>query len=543
MDHARLRFLLERSPDDAVPASAGIPLGAQVTADGIFEQVVRDHRGIGVSEVVTRVKARLAGPDTDRARAVRAAMNGHLLDPTAPVAMLAPDVLIHAHALYRGAVFTHRLTAGEQVDGELEIHTDLAALQRSHGARVEAGQLYVEDREKKAVVWIGPHGWLHHLPLDALLAVRVSPDLEVMITALDAEPPTPSGLVDLLRAVYDDELAQTGLLTGLVDRLIAAADQPPRVAVARWLAAVAAERDARVLDAEAHLRSAVRHGGGWAPAERRLADYRLDRERPAGTRRAAWLVDRAEAHLRRVHEFDTRTMAQLADLAGCDERIAVDVLLHEDGWFTRFLADRGPLLAPDDVRAAAACEAVERTVYEVARATPEGCTLRDMRTGAECAVAGGRAIGSRVCGRAVPDGAVSRFVGVVLDVPTAWPAQLRRVLDRRDGRGLLAWVAAANGPAARLVDGEPPVHCQVVLRVSGAVTDALDELYFPLQPGWWACFGEGDDVQGAVLLDGNELTVSASSEARIDRMLGDLAVVLPAFAIITDERRPTWPRP
>jgi hypothetical protein len=685
MDHDRLCHLLldgrKRYEPDAF--SARDRLQAQVAADSAFERIVRSHQGIAVAEVVAQVVALLDGPPerVDRVRAVEEVLSWHLPDPSAPVALIPPDTLVHAPSLFAGAVLTHRLGAGEQVDGELPIHTDLAAFQRSHCAFADEEQLHVEDRDDGTVVWMGPYGWLDSCPLGALLAVRVVEDgdrFRVRIETLDADPPMLPATVALLREVYDAETARTGLpvtaedlalgmllrdracfahpclpltelapaaglerrrhefghdgevwqragavarsirltrtlgrgdavdrvvraltalehgghtelrealdllydgtvlhtvageltadaasFSALVQRMVTGADRPDRLAVAHWFAAVDAERGGQVTDAEDHLRSAVREAPGWACAQLRLAEYECDRGEAraavarlkvlgitAGDHIAAVahdpvsrLLGLAETHLRRSREFASDTLADFADLPGCDERLIVDVLLWEGGWFRRFLHDRGRLLPSGEAAVAVGWLDVERTVHEVVGHTPDGgVTVRDLRTGELRAVVGVTdPVGARLCGRAVPVGVAHRFVGVVSCVPPGRDAQLQRVLQRRDGRGMLAWVAAAEGPADQLVDGDPKVHCQVVVRTSADPVAALDTHYLQLSPGWWAWIAEDGDVNGSVQVDGNEVAASAQSEARMDRLLSDLAVLLPPFMVVSDERHPVRP--
>lgn len=53
-----------------------------------------------------------------------------------------------------------------------------------------------------------------------------------------------------------------------------------------------------------------------------------------------------------------------------EDPLVVDVVLHELGWFHRFLAERGPLLPEDEQLVAAAWALVDRTVYEVEEVRP-----------------------------------------------------------------------------------------------------------------------------------------------------------------------------
>jgi hypothetical protein len=226
----------------------------------------------------------------------------------------------------------------------------------------------------------------------------------------------------------DEDPSRLATLVALADRLVAAAGRSPRAAAARWVAAVAAERDGRPLDAESHLRAAGAEGNGWPFSEDRLAWYESDRgdaaaalgrwlaiDAPADAPdvvavasyaasaapepgrnepcwcgsgrkfkqchrgrpvqlalplRVPWLWHKAVAYLDRrggAAEQDLFAYAQLRspDLdAALDDPLVHDVALHEGGWLERFLAERGPLLPADEARLAASWSSVERTVYE-----------------------------------------------------------------------------------------------------------------------------------------------------------------------------------
>jgi hypothetical protein len=75
----------------------------------------------------------------------------------------------------------------------------------------------------------------------------------------------------------DDDPERLTRAAALVPRLLGAASRPAHHAVAHWLAAVVAEREGRVEEAEGSLRSAVRADPVWVPAVDRLAWYSSDR--------------------------------------------------------------------------------------------------------------------------------------------------------------------------------------------------------------------------------------------------------------------------
>ncbi|MGI9001646.1 MAG: SEC-C metal-binding domain-containing protein [Pseudonocardia sp.] len=244
---------------------------------------------------------------------------------------------------------------------------------------------------------------------------------------------------------YDDDPDRVAALVALADRLITAAGRSPRLAMARWVAAVAAERDSRVLDAEAHLRAASREAA-WAFTEDRLAWYEADRgDAAAALRRwqalgapaddpdltalrpfaaastpdlgrnqpcwcgsgrkfkqchlgkpaqvplpdrVGWLCRKSVNYVLRrggAADLDLAMHAAVVD-EDVDEiladQISLDVMLHEGGWLERFLADRGPLLPADEALLAASWLLVERSVHEIVAVRQDiGVTVRDLRTG------------------------------------------------------------------------------------------------------------------------------------------------------------------
>ncbi len=648
-------------------------------------------------------------------------------DPGAALAVLAPDVVVHAPGLMAGAVLTHRLTPQERAEGFLVVDTDLAGFARVPDPHVDDAPLQVDDVDGR-LAWIGDEDWLAGHHADALLAVRVDDAGAVGIDALDGSPPVPPGLVERLRAVYDAEVAEPGLpvpaeslllglrhrdraaltepvppldelaaaaglerrgaefahaqevwataaeadrharlierlgtggegtvalevldlledpdveagglrraldllvapdviaavteellgeeedpaaLVALADRLVAAAGSSPRAAAARWMAAVAAERDGRVLDAESHLRAACVEAEGWEFVEDRLAWYEADRgdaaaalgrwraigvpdddpdvaqarrfARAAGPEpgrnapcpcgsgrkykqchlgtpeaaplpeRAGWLWRKAVAFLERRGGAAEDALYWSAEVrAGEDgdldralaDPITVDVTLHEEGWFARFLAERGPLLPPDEARLGESWLPVERTVFSVLAVRPgEGLDVRDLRTGDPLTVTERTASttvqpGALVCARAVPDGAGHRFVGGVLAVPPGRERGLLGLLDERSGALVLEWAAARSAPPRPLVpDGPDAVECTARLRVDPDAADVLDEAYQPAGDGW-VRLDDDDRVLAALEVGDEVLTVRAYGPPLLEAVLAELAVELPEARVLTED--------
>lgn len=399
MDTSRQRLLVRGGPGRSRGARPGTaparPPAAVVAA--AYVELARERVVVRSEELDAELADRF-GLATDDELLLDAGDDA-MLDPASVLTLLAPDVVAHAPALMAGAVLTHRLTAAERDGGFLVLDTDLVGFARVPTPHAGDERLDLDDVDGD-LSWVGPPDWLASHPVDALLAVRVAQDGAVSLTSLDTEPPTPSGLVERLRAVYESELASPeepgmpvsaeSLLLGvrfhdraafaepvpplvelaaaaglerrgpefahaqsvwaageeadrhwrlidrlgtdgaattalealdlledpagdpgtlrralelvqepdvvaavteemlgdeseptafvaLADRIVAAAGRSPRAAVARWMAAVGAERDGRVLDAESHLRAACSEAEGWPFVEDRLAWYEADR--------------------------------------------------------------------------------------------------------------------------------------------------------------------------------------------------------------------------------------------------------------------------
>lgn len=343
---------------------------------------------------------------------------------------------------------------------------------------------------------------------------------------------------ELLEVVADELIGgnedpeQVERAAALVPRLLASASRPGHHAVAHWLAAVLAEREGRVEDAEASLRSAARAEPSWGPAVDRLAWYRSDRgdaetalnlwrgvgatatnsddvrtvepfavpvgqtpgrnepcwcgsgrkfkqchlgqrALPPLPERVGWLCRKAAAFLERrgdhtgdvVYEYAAARAQDPASRESLAKALAdplvIDVVLHEGGWFDRFLDERGALLPDDEELLGRAWTMVDRTVYEIVDAQPgAGVQVRDLRTGdvldvRERTFSRTAQKGSLLCARAVPDGRTHQFVGGLFTVPPGRERSLLDVLDEADGFELLEWIAALERPPVLIgPDGE-----------------------------------------------------------------------------------------
>jgi hypothetical protein len=203
----------------------------------------------------------------------------------------------------------------------------------------------------------------------------------------------------------------------------------------------------------------------WCGSGRKYKQCHLGRPDPLPLpERVGWLCRKAAAYLERrsgapgddvIDAVVTRAVDpedQDSILAAVADPLVLDVVLHEGGWFERFLAERGELLPQDELLLAQAWTLVNRTVYEVEQARPdEGVTVRDLRTGDRLEVrertfSRAARTGHRVCARAVPDGTSHQFIGGIFEVAPGRETDLLDLLDRGHGLELLAYVADLHRP-------------------------------------------------------------------------------------------------
>ena len=131
------------------------------------------------------------------------------------LSLLSGDRLVFPKALTDGIVLTHRLNESEL---ELEVlscvGTDLGGYawrdDLSWGAD-DDDAIEVFSVEFGHVGWRGPEGWLREFAVGDLLAVHVDHDGMVRIEKLDADPLSDDDLVERLRHVYEDDIAEVGL--------------------------------------------------------------------------------------------------------------------------------------------------------------------------------------------------------------------------------------------------------------------------------------------------------------------------------------------
>jgi hypothetical protein len=439
--------------------AAGALVAVRATGDGAVRVSVLDHEPDAAPELVA---------------ALRAVYEAELEEPGLPVPaeLLVLGVLNRDRAAFaepRPPLTELASAAGLQRRGEELAHDD------SVWAEAES-----VDREFRLSAGLEP----------------AQQDAALHAFALLAEPGDPAGLraaldlltdADVLAAVVgellhgpDDGGERVPAVVALAERLVAAAGRSPREAPARYVAAVAAERDGRVVDAESHLRAAVLADEGWELVEDRLAWYESDRgdaaaaaarwraidvsaddpdlaaiapfaaagpepgrndpcwcasgrkykqchrgrpRQPPLAERVDWLHHKARTYVVRRGGAANWALARWADdldTEALDDPEVLDAVLTHDGWFARFVAERGPLLPADEAELAASWAAVRPSVHEVEGIrSGAGLTLRDLRDGsrADVALPAGPAprMGELVLAAVLPDGsgAGHRLVGAV----------------------------------------------------------------------------------------------------------------------------------
>jgi SEC-C motif-containing protein len=157
--------------------------------------------------------------------------------------------------------------AGLELRGHQAAHDESVWAQERLGHSIARIMDSLEDRDDQAVA----------LGALACFADRTSDPvrLQQALAALGDPFLLPIVADELLG--WDEDAERLGDVAAFSERLLGVARRPQDTAVARWIAAVAAERRGDVLAAEAHLEVALAADGRWEPAVDRLAWYRSDR--------------------------------------------------------------------------------------------------------------------------------------------------------------------------------------------------------------------------------------------------------------------------
>jgi hypothetical protein len=211
LDHDAYEAALDQLPvptpaeieDAALRVLAG---GAPVAADdldaGVLAHLGRDATDALALRMVDRVLDRL-------------------MDDDGPIAMLAGDLVVDVGALTAPIVLTHRLSEDARSLDVLALDFDLAGLARRTTPHLADGTplLAIGDRPNE-LAWQGPPGWLGAYAPGTLLAVRADRDGLVSLDVVAQDQPIEAALTNMLRAVYDDEVAEPWLPVAAEDLIL-----------------------------------------------------------------------------------------------------------------------------------------------------------------------------------------------------------------------------------------------------------------------------------------------------------------------------------
>lgn len=202
---------------------------------------------------------------------LRAAYDTEVAEPQLPLS--AEDLVVATLHRDRSAFAEPRLPLTElaAAAGLEQRGTEFAHAESIWEVAAFADRFHILQRE------LGPEGAVTALDVLEQLTEHAD-DRTALRDALGrlSDPAIVVAVTDEL-LVLDDEPRNVADVVELGERLLAAAGSTPRAAAAGWIAAIAAERGGRVLDAESHLRAAVRVSDGWPLVADRLAWYESDR--------------------------------------------------------------------------------------------------------------------------------------------------------------------------------------------------------------------------------------------------------------------------
>jgi hypothetical protein len=181
-------------------------------------------------------------------------------------------------------------------------------------------------------------------------------------------------------------------------------------------------------------------------------------ERIALIDRAPWLYDKAARFVRNWsgHRALDTIVELIYDASGQgpeflaalrETKLAVDLVLSEDGYFEQFIIQRGDLLPDDELVVAQRWETVERSLFEIKDIARHALLLRDVRTNTEVLVTNTTpsqhsTVGALMLGRPLPIDNTWRAYGGFIEVPKVLSHDMLNVLDAHDSTELAAFIGA-----------------------------------------------------------------------------------------------------
>ena len=300
-----------------------------------------------------------------------------------------------------------------------------------------------------------------------------------------------------------------------------------------------------------------RNDACWCGSGRKYKKCHLGNEQLPLEDRAGWLYFKACQHV--INSRWRELLDEVAEVRGeydedppeFDDPLIVDAVLFEGGAFEDFLTTRGPLLPDDERLLAEQWVLVDRSVFDVEQVrSGQGFTVRDVRTGDVREVRERTAIlvpGQLICTRVLPVGDEFQFYGGLEPVALHERNSLIELLDSEpDPVDLVEFLTRRFAPPTLVnTEGDPLVMCEATVRVqdSARIVAELDGAFDRT---------EGDQLQwldqvithgmlrvaATLTLDGDVLTVSTNSEARMDRALEALTILDPSVSVVDDVRTP-----
>lgn len=199
---------------DAYEAALGsLPLPTAPDIEAAILTVVAAGSPLPAEDLEARTLALLGRAESDAlAMTLVERLADQLMDDDGPIALLAGDLVVNVDGITTEIVLTHRLSGAEHDLDTLYVGFDLAGFARRRRPHLADGaEFVVVDAETGGVAWQGPVDWLAPFQPGALLAVRVDIAGAVSIWPLPDEPPVDTHLVEVVRSVYDDEVAEPWL--------------------------------------------------------------------------------------------------------------------------------------------------------------------------------------------------------------------------------------------------------------------------------------------------------------------------------------------
>jgi hypothetical protein len=276
--------------------------------------------------------------------------------------------------------------------------------------------------------------------------------------------------------------------------------------------------------------------------------------------RVRWLLDKAREHVMRAAPIELLDdLLRDHDISQGADLVALDLLLFLEGWWSRFLEARGPLLSgwERDVGAGWTGGGV-LSVFRVDRVDGDGRRhLRDAATGrvhvTEASLSFGDAGKDRlVCCRLLPLGDRWYGSGVVRMTSISERAGILDALgpDATADGVMAALFPQGDGPILQNTSGDPMLMCEVTLRPTdkaddGVVAERLDgalERDRDVDEPVWHLSRDTPGMEAAVIgtvrLDEGAIGLETNSVARRDELVELLGGVLGGVTVVSETRAP-----